>query len=117
MRSIAAALVVSLLLAGAALAEGETQPNLRFDPFVKPELGARAAGSAYPAAREKQWSLVLTATLVAGERSLANLGGVVLGIGEEINGYRLVEVRAWEAVFEHGEEQVVLPVMAHGENR
>ena len=105
-----------LVLPGVALASAPDaeRPRLRFDPFVRPDLSVAAASD--PAAgREGQWSPVLNATLVAGDRSLANLGGVVLGIGEETHGYRLVEVRAWEAVFEHGGERTVLPVKAREE--
>jgi hypothetical protein len=54
---------------------------------------------------------VLTATLVDAEQSFANLGGVVLKIGEETHGYRLVEVRIWEAVFDKDGADVVLSVV------
>ena len=53
---------------------------------------------------------VLSATLDSGAESLANLGGVVLKIGEETHGYRLVEVRLWEAVFDRNGVSVVLAV-------
>ncbi len=118
MSALRASALLGLLLwlpgvALASTADGD-RPRLRFDPFVRPDLSA-AAVTDPTAAREGQWSPVLNATLVAGERSLANLGGVVLGIGEETHGYTLVEVRAWEAVFEHGGERTVLPVKAREE--
>ncbi len=49
--------------------------------------------------------------MVAGERSLANLGGVVLKLGEDTHGYRLLEVREWMAVFSKDGERVVLAVL------
>ena len=100
---------------GVAADEPE-RPRLRFDPFVVPELGRGAdGGSQPPASRDSGWSPVLNATLVAGDESLANLGGVLLGLGEESHGYRLVEVRPWEAVFEFGGERKTLPVVSREE--
>ena len=58
---------------------------------------------------------VVKATLVAGSQSMANLGGVILQIGEETHGYRLIEVREREAVFERGETSVVLTLEPEGE--
>lgn len=106
---------LGLATAGLADAEGGSQPRLRFDPFARPDLSAAAADDPTAAVRAGEWAPVLNATLVAGERSLANLGGVLLAIGEETHGYRLVEVRAWEAVFDHGGEHRVLPVTAREE--
>ncbi len=48
---------------------------------------------------------------MAGEHSFANLGGVVLKLGEETHGYRLLEVREWTAVFSVDGERVVLAVV------
>ncbi len=100
-----------------ARAEERERPRLRFDPFVAPELGRAAGGGAPPpASRDADWSPVLSATLVAGDESLANLGGVLLGLGEESHGYRLIEVRPWEAVFEFGGERKTLPVVSREES-
>ena len=115
-------LVIALLggiLALGALANEEQRerPRLRFDPFVQPDLSTIAgAGPAAPA-RDGEWAPVLRATLVGGDRSLANLGGVLLAIGEESHGYRLIEVRPWEAVFEYAGEQKILPVTGREGNR
>ena len=56
------------------------------------------------------WAPVLTATLADGEESLANLGGVILEIGEETHGYRLVKVDVFEAAFVKDGATLVLPV-------
>ena len=42
----------------------------------------------------------LRATIVAGSRSQANIGGVIVGLGEGVNGYRLTEVHARRVVLE-----------------
>ena len=85
---------------------------LRFNPFLEPDpalLQDRGADVA-PRRSAGEWRPILRATLVAGEQSLVNLGGVVLRRGEETHGYRLLEVRNWEAVFSRKGERVVLPV-------
>ena len=95
--------------ASASAAPGDVE--LRWNPFVRPDLEPEDdGGGAGGVAASAHWRPVLRATLVSGQRSLANLGGVVLGLGDEAHGYRLTEVRAWEAVFEKGGATVVLPV-------
>ena len=110
----------TLLLAAAALAgsvaggaEGESTPRLRFDPFERPDLRgtARSADAPPGAGSVADWEPVLSATLVGAEQSYANLGGVVLKVGEQTHGYRLKEVRIWEAVFEKDGADVVLYVV------
>lgn len=109
-------LMVSLGCATASAAEAPSErgPALRFDPFARPALVESARG-ARPAEQDS-WAPTLRATLMAGDRSLANLGGTVLGVGEESHGYRLVEVRPFEAVFERDGATVVLEV-ERGEDR
>ncbi len=109
MRPAAALLALLLLASAAASASGAPgDVELRWNPFVRPDLEPEDDGGG--AAASAHWRPVLRATLVSGRRSLANLGGVVLGLGDEAHGYRLTEVRAWEAVFEKGGATVVLPV-------
>jgi hypothetical protein len=77
---------------------------------VRPASAAGLLGCLLLAAGHASGEPVLRATLVAGEASLADLGGVVLAVGEQTHGYRLVEVREFEAVFERGGENLVLGV-------
>ena len=42
----------------------------------------------------------LRATMLAGERSQANIGGKVIGLGEEVNGYQLIEVHPLHVVLD-----------------
>ena len=90
-----------------AIADERVTP--RFDPFDRPSLQGRPGGEAV--LPQAPWSPWLKATLVAGERSMANLGGVVLKLGEETRGFRLVEVREWEAVFTKDGERLTLVVV------
>ncbi len=117
MRGRHAPLVGMGLAAVAALAAAdESETRLRFNPFERPQLEAALrrdrAGRA-----EEPWSPVLRATLVAEDESMADLGGVLLEIGEETHGYRLLEVRPFQAVFERNGEQLVLDVTVAEESR
>jgi hypothetical protein len=119
MRYLLFALLAALLVPFQAaaledLAE-EPRPTLRFDPFAHPEIARGSTGRGRGGQRGQEWAPVVKATLVAGSQSMANLGGVILRIGEETHGYRLIEVREREAVFERGESSVVLSLEPEGE--
>lgn len=104
-------LTLLLLIAPDAASAQAASPGLRFNPFALPDLKVVVAESeALAPIPVETWTPVLSATLAAGKASFANLGGVVLEIGEETHGYRLREVRLWEAVFEKDGETVVLAV-------
>ncbi len=106
--------LIALLFAGLAMgsdvrtAHAEGRIRLRFDPFAQPGTQAAGSGRPGPAASQRAWSPELRATLVSGERSLVNLGGTILELGKETHGYRLLEVREDEAVFERAGSEVVL---------
>ena len=80
---------------------------LHIDPFEKPELSPRER----PADSEERieipepppWTPELRAIVAAPDRSLVNLDGLVLEVGESYQGFRLVEVREREAVFHNGD--------------
>ncbi len=94
---------------GAPGLPAEPIPMLRFNPFVPPAVLGRGGGEVAGAPGFGAFPR-LTGTLVAGPQSLANLGGWILGLGEEAHGYRLVEVREGEAVFERDGRPLVLRV-------
>ena len=50
--------------------------------------------------RLEPWERELRATSVSAVRSMINVDGVILLLGEELDGFRLVEVRERAAVFE-----------------
>ena len=52
--------------------------------------------------------LVVSAILVAGGKSLVNINGAVVAVGEESFGYRLVSVSEESATFVHHGETVTL---------
>ena len=105
-------ILVLLLIAPAATAAGPLQRN----PFRVPiELvgGPTAERTTSPSAA-RPGQLDLRATLVGGRRSSVNLGGSILGLGDEVAGYRLVSVREGEAVFYKDGESIRLFVHEDG---
>ena len=114
MRTLKLALVLVCLGASSAtesLGSGESGASPRFDPFDRPPLPGDIS-SRRTSTAPASWSPSLKATLVAGKGSLANLGGIVLRLGEDTHGYRLLEVREWTAVFSKDGARVVLAVIA-----
>jgi hypothetical protein len=78
-------------LAGATLQGAAASSDLP-NPFARPGGARNAAAAAAPL------DLELRATLVAGRRSSANIGGTILRLGQELEGYRLTAVREGTAV-------------------
>ncbi len=90
--------------------EPPSPPALRHNPFARttlPEGSARARPQTSVAA-PRDWSPNLRATVLAGPRSMVNVDGEMVLVGEEIDGFRLVEVRERVAVFERDGDQRVL---------
>jgi len=87
-------------------------PPLRHDPFARPLLTAAApkssASQGNVSVDSAPWSPNLIAVMVAGSHSLVNLEGTIVAIGQEMDGYRLVQVRDREATFTRGKQRVVL---------
>ena len=102
-----ASAAVALTMVALTVVAQDRSPTPRFDPFDRSSL----QGGPMTRSRGVGWTPWLKATLVAGERSMANLGGVLLRVGQETHGYHLVEVREWEAVFAKEGETVVLAVI------
>jgi hypothetical protein len=48
--------------------------------------------------------------VVAGQQSLANISGVVVSLGEEINGFKLVSIKQREAILLRNNDRRVLSV-------
>ncbi len=105
-----AALAVLACAAGPVGAQAETP---RHDLFARPAPAAmhrlkHEPGKSEPAVREEQWNPQLRAVMAAGPDSMVNVDGAMVRIGEEIRGYRLVEVRDGEAVFAKGGKRLAV---------
>jgi hypothetical protein len=97
-----------------ALCEGRA---LQHDPFARPSLGGlpQGAGSAprtgppRPVLEPKR-TLNRQAVMVAGSASMANVDGVMVRVGDQVQGYRLVAVHDRGAVFEKDNKQFTVPL-------
>ena len=106
-RLIAALGVALTLTAGSPPAFAQSH-TLQHDPFARAVIGAMSGlRSPTPAAPASQRAapvappkLSLNAVLVAGAHSMANVDGVMVRVGESVQGYRLLEVQDRSAVFE-----------------
>lgn len=87
-----------------ALPVAATGAPLKHDPFTRPSL----SGSTSSAGASISGGLKLIAVIVAGKKSLVNLNGAIIGIGEEKDGYRLIEVRDHQAIFKKNNKRIVL---------
>ena len=84
----------------------------RHDPFKKPDRLMKSSTKAPKTQNLFQTKLQLFATLRAGKNSMVNIQGRIVQLGEEIDGYKLVEVNEYSAVFANNEQQVHLSLDA-----
>ncbi len=80
----------------------------RFDPFAKPERLQKIHANSEDAEKLFVNKAKLTATLRAGDNSMISIQGKIVLLGEEIEGYKLVEVTDRTAVFVNDEQQILL---------
>ncbi len=122
---LAATASMAALAAAGAVAQATAPRKLAHDPFDRgvvqqlmrqAELKSAAAasssdgtGAAAPAAAQGPvLAAELRAVMAGGARPLVNLGGTILGIGDSVDGFRLVEVRERSAVFARDGNRVEL---------
>lgn len=108
------AIIVSLLFLGVfpgpvAAEESKYSRNaasiLHHDPFKQPKLLEEPEKPDEPEVSAvikvpPPWTRELRATMVAGQASMANVDGVLVTLGEQLDGFTLVEVHERSAVFE-----------------
>jgi hypothetical protein len=71
----------------------EARIVLKTNPFERPALQEKQANEVLNNRQPAASALQLRATMVAGAESLANISGMIIGIGQEVDGYQLVSVR------------------------
>ncbi len=77
---------------------------LKTNPFLRPvDLDKRQVTTEQDDGQVVA-EMELRATMVAGQRSQANIGGLVIGLGEEVNGYQLIEVHPLHVVLDRDGE-------------
>jgi hypothetical protein len=99
-RQAAITTLVACILAGlASLSRAEeTRHVLQTNPFERPAIEEKQETVAMNISQAPARALKLRATMVAGADSLANIGGMIIGIGQEIDGYQLLSVREREVI-------------------
>ena len=106
-RLIACVLVIVGLLPLTARAEESTLLALQNNPFTRPEV--LKAKPRPPPPREvvapQEIRLELTATMVSSIMPMAIVNGELLGIGDSIEGFKLIAVLEGKAIFARGGKQ------------
>ncbi|MBK7616680.1 MAG: hypothetical protein IPJ08_20325 [Burkholderiales bacterium] len=105
------ALCLCLLLPAWVAAEPEALV-LRHDPFLRPGSAAAAPALAAGADTDAAWRPQLRAVVVAGPKSSALVDGQVLELGDELDGYRLIQVLPDKAILRKKGRRVELSVGA-----
>ena len=103
------AVVVVMLCLPALAAAAEPEIELRRNPFQRPAVtelisNPTGANEGEAAARDQG----LRAVLVAGSKSVVNIGGVILQIGECTDTFCLLSVEEGKALISRNDKEVVL---------
>lgn len=111
-RRLAGVCLAVLLLPGYYLQchAAERAGDLKSNPFARPAPVEKVPVET-PAAVNV---LELRGIMIAGPRSQANIGGEIIAIGEEIDGYKLVSVRQQHVVLIKNDVKKILVVDAGG---
>lgn len=123
----AASLALLLCLVSGA-SRGGAAPGLRHDPFTRPgATGNSVPGAVAPllggapgdavAVVEVPWQPELRGVMLAGRASVANVGGTTLGLGESIDGWRLLQIEDGKAVFGRGGRRTTLTMSNPGQQK
>ena len=83
---------------------------LKNNPFERPLMTDKSKPDQTAPAQAALTLMTLRATMAAGPDSLANIGGEILGIGQQINGYTLLAVHPRHVVLEKNETQKTLSI-------
>ena len=105
---------LAAVLAGFPKSSFSQGEKLQHDPFARPALAglqhaSRPGRNGEPTAASTR-RLKLQAVMVAGPKSIANVDGTMVRIGDQIYGYRLVEVHERGAVFEKNKARFVVSI-------
>lgn len=99
---------IGVMLTGLCCFSVTAAETLQHDPFARPLI--TNSTTVATVVEEVIWNPALTAVMVAGKNSLVNVDGVIIKLGEEIDGYRLIEVKDYQAIFKKGRKRVVLTI-------
>jgi len=109
--SLTAPVLVATLLSLGVQAEGP--PPLVHNPFSRPPSAVLPDALPVFSADGSEQPLDLRATMVAGADRLANVAGRTLRPGDEVQGYKLLQVLEDRAVFSREGQRVTVHVKPH----
>ena len=109
-------ILLPIMLCISSIAHGDSSMTLEHNPFSKPAMLALPV--ARPAKREEvveqSFELQLTATLVSEFAPMVIVEGKMLGIGDEIEGFRLLAVDEGRAVFQKNANEHTFTLVGNG---
>jgi hypothetical protein len=100
---------IGLLVMLPSAAAQAVEVSLKTNPFERPVITGSDAGQE-SAVQAPLPEMVLRGTMAAGRYSLADIGGEILGIGQEINGYTLMAVHQHHVVLQKDDAQRTLSI-------
>ena len=103
------AVVITICLTQVCYA-GQSVHALKINPFARPVDSQASPPQSIPSGEVASVPFVLRGTMVAGQQSLANISGVIVSLGGEINGYKLVAIHQREVVLLRDDERRILSV-------
>ena len=110
------ALIYSLLFVFAmpSAAGDKVEYKIKHDPFFKKQESRRVIGQtrqkpAIP--KPVKWDVTLHGIILAGESSMANVDGHIIGLGETYQGFRLIFVEKDSAFFEKDGHKYILSLV------
>lgn len=108
LKTIAIAAAIASAAAWSPLCRGVEAPQreLQHDPFKRPHRPSAAASQ--KAAAEGHWTPDLRAVIYDRKQPLVNIDGQVFGLGDSVNGYRIIRVEEREAVLDGQGKQIRL---------
>ncbi len=113
MVSLSVALAMCLLSQACA---ADTVATLQTNPFSNPYIGEREVTKDTVKKTPPPTVHELRGTMTAGANSQANIGGVILTLGEAIDGYKLVAVKQRYVVLDKDGTQKTLSLDADARN-
>ena len=87
-------------------AQRTSAPVVRINPFVSPH--ATSHNHTDGAQRQRAGGIVLKGVLAGGDFPMANISGEVVGVGETVQGYEVVEVSEAGVLLKDGQREIKL---------
>lgn len=105
------ALCISVLLCMTLSFAADKPMKLKKNPFKRPDLFSTGISETSVATTDGPGAeLDIRAAMSAGENSSVNIGGNIIRIGEEIQGYRLLAVEEGKVIFSKNNSLVTVVV-------